>query len=138
MAKFTYRFLIYGVVILYILLDLQVFKGPMHTWMMTKRGKDPATLRAEGVAATVYGQAILESQVEYRMKEYLYTRGRTIEDLSKAEHPLVFRYCLENLITEHLIRIKAHYNQSQLSKSPSLQQEIENHSRYAFDQSFLK
>lgn len=115
--KFSYRFLLYGVVVLYIILDLNVFKGPMHSWLMTKRGKSAEELRAEGVAATVYSQCILESQVEFRMSEYLYARGRNMDSVSPAEYPILFKHCLEQLITEHLLRIKTYYHESDLEIS---------------------
>lgn len=119
--KFSYRFLLYGVVVLYIILDINVFKGPMHSWLMTKRGKNATELRAEGVAATVYTQCILESQVAFRMSEFLYRRGRKMDSVSQAEYPVLFRHCLEQLITEHLLRVKTYYHESKLEISSEVE-----------------
>ena len=111
---FTYRFIIYGVVVLYMLLDINLFKGPIYKWTLEKRGKNYTELRADGVSALVYGQPILNSQVEYEMESYLYKRGRTLAEVTKKEYPILFEHCLQALITRHLLRIKTHHNEQGL------------------------
>ena len=126
MKKLVYRFLIYGVVIAYILLDIQVFKGPMHNWVLAQRGRSVAELREQGVAATVYGQPILKTQVEFRLQEYLYKRGRLLAEVSEGEYPSLFNYCLEELVLEHLLRIKVHHNEKRLKAVTDEVIELEN------------
>lgn len=111
---FTYRFIIYGVVVLYMLLDINLFKGPLYHWVLEKRGKSYTELRAEGVSALVYGQPIMDSQVEYEMASYLYKRGRTLTEVSEQEYPSLFEHCLQTLVTRHLLRVKTHHNEQEL------------------------
>lgn len=113
---FVYRFLIYGVVVAYVLLDLKVVKGPLHNWVLAKRGMNHAELIAEGVVATVYGQPIVKDQVDYQMSQYLYLRGRTRDQLSNKEQELIFNHCLEQLILQHLLRTKVHHNEVDMPK----------------------
>ena len=114
---FTFRFIIYGIIVAYIILDIRVFKGPMYDWVLSQRGTDIHELRAEGVAATVYGQPILEEQVKYRMQKYLYVRGRS--QTTTQEYPTLFKHCLEELILEHLLRVKTHHNERKLPPLPA-------------------
>ncbi len=113
---FTFRFIIYGIVAAYVTLDVKVFHGPVHTWVAEKRGADIGDLRAAGVAAMVYGQPIVESQVRYRIEEHLYVRGRSMQDVSAEEETKLFEVCLEELILEHLLRVKVHHNERKLPK----------------------
>lgn len=113
----TLRFILYGVVLAYLVGDLQLFQGPLHQWLLTKRGHDAQSYEEAGVVAMVYGKPILKSQVKFRMQEYLYKRGRKEEELSAPESPLIFKYCLEKLIMEELVRIKAHFNEKKVSAS---------------------
>jgi len=115
---FVYRFLIYGVIVLYLLLDLKVVQGPLHQWVMAKQGATVEELRGAGIAATVYQQPILISQVEYRLASYLYRRGRSQEDMSEQEYRLVFQHCLEELILEHFVRAKTYHNEMELPPIP--------------------
>jgi len=126
MKGFTIRFLIYGLIAAYIFIDVKVIKGPIHGWILEQRGKSVEELRAEGVAATVFGQPIFESQVDYRIQEYLYQRGERLENLSEIAQKVTYKKCLEELILEHLIRIKVHHNASRIKGiSDQVTEEIE-------------
>jgi len=109
---FAIRFIIYGIIVAYIILDIRIFKGPMYDWVLSQKGTSVEELKADGVVATVYGQPIFETQVKYRMQQYLYVRGRS--QTSPEEYPNLFKYCLEELILEHLLRVKTHHNERNL------------------------
>ena len=111
---FVWRFIIYGIVVAYVLLDLKVIKGPIHGWVLAQHGTDVSVLREQGVAALVYGQPLMRDQVTYRMEEHLYVRGRRLSDLSDAESDLLYQHCRQELILEHLLRIKTHHNERHL------------------------
>ena len=115
---FTARFIIYGIVVAYVLLDLNVLQGPVYKWVREKQGYNLQDLREQGVAAVVYGQPIMKGQVSYRIEEYLYARGRTVDSVTPQEHSLLASLCLEELIHEALLRVKVHHNEVDLPPLP--------------------
>lgn len=116
---FVYRFFIYGAVVCYVLLDLKVVKGPLHGWIMTKQGLSYEEYLEKGVVALVFGQPIVEAQVEYKVQEYLYLRGRSRESVGEQEHKMLYAHCLQELIEIQLLRIKTHHNASGLPEIPA-------------------
>lgn len=113
--SFLYRFIIYGIVATYMLLDIKVFQGPVYQWVIEQNGEDYSSLRARGVVALVYGQPIMREQVEYRMEHYYYVRGLEPSELGETSQDVAFRFCLEELIREHLLRVKVHHNENELN-----------------------
>ena len=108
------RLVLYSLALVYLMLDLFVFEGPL---LRHFRQRDPASpeqiaaAKAKGVVARVYSQPILLTQVDRRLEEDLWKEGRLLEDLSPAERKLRRRAALEVLIDLHLLgRIKVHYN----------------------------
>ncbi len=137
MNKLLYRFIIYGAIVAYMLLDLNVLHGPMHQWLLSKQGDDLESLQQQGVAALVYGQPIMESQVTYAITDSLYRRGRTLEQISAQERLLLFSHHLERLILEHLLRIKTHHNVKELPPvSPDLLDQAIERSNQQFGDSY--
>lgn len=103
------RFGVYGVMVLYLACDLFVFKGPIHRSLNEPRGDreaDVAEAKASGVVARVYYRPIYRAQIEEKLKEYLWRRGKTIEDTTAGERRLLRRIVVHRLIDDELVKLQ--------------------------------
>ncbi|MGC6426937.1 MAG: peptidyl-prolyl cis-trans isomerase [Akkermansiaceae bacterium] len=108
-VKLAIRFAIYLAVLAYLVCDLFVWKGPLHeTVAGTNLDSEEAIAEAKamGIAARVYHQPIYRAQVETRVAEYLWKRGRVLEEASLSERRFLREMAIEQLIDELLIKIQ--------------------------------
>ena len=100
---------VYCVLVGYLVCDLFVFKGPIYKTLNTAP-RDETLIRAEasasGVAAKVYGRSIFRAQVEEAVKEYLWRRGRTLEETSGSERRMLRKLVVNQLIDEELMKLQ--------------------------------
>ena len=107
--KMAIRMGIYVVMIGYLLLDLFVFEGPIKKGLTGPAPDSPeaiAAAKAKGVVARVYAQPIYRAQIEGREKEYLWERGRKIEEVPLAERKLIRNIALQEMIDERLVKVQ--------------------------------
>ena len=100
---------IYALLIGYLLLDLFVFKGPLKKTLTEPQLDTEAAIaeaKAQGVVARVYYEPIYRKQVEERMKEYLWRRGRTPEETTFGERKSLRKVLLNEMIDELLVKIQ--------------------------------
>lgn len=69
-----------------------------------------AEAKAMGIAARVYHRPIYRAQVETRVAEHLWTRGRTLEGASSAERRFLRELAVQQLIDELLIKIQINFS----------------------------
>ncbi len=107
------RLVLYLVAIAYLVLDLFVIGGPVRRAVFRQRPDSPEVIAAakrEGVAARVFFQPILLTQVDRRVEEELWKQGRTLEDLGPGEHKFLRLAAVNDLVDLHLLRTKVRYN----------------------------
>ena len=100
---------IYALLIGYLLLDLFVFKGPLKKTLTEPQLDTEAAIaeaKAQGIVARVYYEPIYRKQVEERMKEYLWRRGRTPEETTFGERKSLRKVLLDEMIDELLVKIQ--------------------------------
>lgn len=107
------RFLLYGVVLGYLALDLFVMKGPVWQRVEKARTDQVAALnekKADGLVAQVFSQSIVIGQVDRRVRERFFLGGIDLQAVS-AEQLLLHRIIAVNdLVDEALLRRKADTN----------------------------
>ncbi|MEM9080375.1 MAG: peptidylprolyl isomerase [Verrucomicrobiota bacterium] len=104
---------LYGLALVYLFLDLFVFHGPLRKKI---RGADLASAQAiaeemeRGVAARVYFQPILLTQIDRAVEERLWREGKGVEGLSSDRLKELRLAAINRLFDEHLLRIKVRFN----------------------------
>ena len=122
------RAVIYGVAMLYLLLDLVVLQGPFYRKLKSSSpGSQEAIAREEarGVAARVYYQPVLLTQIDRAVEKRLWSRGRTPEGLLGERLRQARMAALNEIFEEHLLRIKVRFNSGEFEVSEEeLAQEV--------------
>lgn len=113
---------LWSVLCVYLACDFFLLRGPL------KRRLDamfPSAVAASqrdkeaGVIARVCGHPITRGQVDWRMQEHLWRRGKTLQSASSLERGLFERLGLEELIDETLLGIKVDANAKHAVVHPS-------------------
>lgn len=107
--KLAIRFAIYFALIVYLIIDLFIWKGPVSRATLGPQLDSEeaiAEAKAMGIVARVYYQPIYRAQVETRIEEHLWKRGRTLEQTSKPERRLLREVAAEQLIDELLMKVQ--------------------------------
>ena len=114
------RAILYSVTLLYLFVDLFVLKGPLYQRV---KNADPRSEKviaeesARGVAARVYYQPILLTQIDRAVEERLWNRGRSAAGLEGEELRQERMAVLNKLFQEHLLRIKVRFNAEEIEVS---------------------
>jgi len=104
--KLLLRIVIYAAICGYLYGDFFIFKGPLSRMVHEDEQsseKKIAEAKAAGVVARAYYQPIYRTQVEERMREYLWRRG---QGLPEAGVKILREAVLAELIDELLIKIQ--------------------------------
>lgn len=115
--KMALRMGIYVVLVGYLVCDLFVFSGPVYRSLndpMLDEDVAIAEARAAGVVARVYFRPIFRTQIEEAMKEYLWRRGRTVDETSAAERKMLRELLLNQLIDDELIKLQIKVTESEV------------------------
>lgn len=118
------RFGVYGVLVIYLTCDLFVFKGPVYTSLNEPRRdeiSEVAEAEASGVVARVYSRPIFRAQVEEKMAEYLWRRGRKIAETTNGERKLLRRVIVNELIDDELVKLQIKVSMTEEVKVPKNQ-----------------
>ena len=103
------RFGVYGVLVVYLACDLFVFQGPVYKSLIEPQRDEKteiAEAKASGVVARVYYRPIFRAQVEEKMVEYLWRRGRIIEETTAGERKLLRQVIVNELIDDELVKLQ--------------------------------
>ncbi|MBK1855521.1 peptidylprolyl isomerase [Verrucomicrobiaceae bacterium 5K15] len=114
--SFVIRMTLWSVLVLYMVCDFFVFKGPLQQELqaMFRSPADRAQrAMSQGVCAKVWNGPIYRSQVDYRVQEKLWRTGRDPEKVSEQELKLLRWAALDDLIDEAILRIKARVNREE-------------------------
>jgi hypothetical protein len=118
------RFGVYGVLVIYLACDLFVFQGPVHKSLnepQLDKKTEIAEARASGVVARVYYRPIFRAQVEEKMVEYLWRRGRTIDETTAGERKLLRQVIVNELIDDELVKLQIKVSMSEEVNVPGNQ-----------------
>lgn len=113
---FPIKMAIYTLVIAYLWLDLFVFYGPLSRRVKNvnpRSAENVAYAKEHGVAARVFYQPIYLTQVDYALEEKFWRQGKgreMLEGMSAAALSFHRGAVLQELIDDHLFRVKVLYN----------------------------
>lgn len=103
MKGFPWRFAVYFVLAIYLFADLYACRGPLYrriTWSAA------ATADKSGnaaIAATVYGRPITLLELTEAMRDHLWRRGETWEELGAEAQKQTRWLVIENLVNDRMI-----------------------------------
>lgn len=103
------RLTIYSILVGYLLIDLFVMSGPLYralTHSPMEREAAIAEAKANGMVARVYFRPIYKAQVENAMVEYLWRRGRGLDQTTPAEREIIRNIMLNRLIDQELLKLQ--------------------------------
>ena len=114
------RAIVYGLALIYIGLDLLVLRGPLYR---TIRNADPRSEKviteetSKGVAARVFYQPILLTQIDRAIERRFWLRGKSVEGLAGEALRSERMAALNEIFEEHLLRIKVRFNLKEIQVS---------------------
>lgn len=114
--SFVVRMVLWTVLVGYLALDFLVFSGPLKRELRRAFPTDGDKLELaikEGICARVHSAPIYLGQVERRVQENLWRAGRKLENVGEKELKLLRWVALNELIDEHLVRIKVRVNREE-------------------------
>lgn len=117
LGKFSLRLALYGVVLLYFVGDLFIFKGPLRRKIDRADPKSAEAIqlaKSNGVVARVFNLQITRSQLERAVRERLWLEGKTLDSITPENRKTIRYAALDELIEHELLRVKAKVNAPQL------------------------
>lgn len=114
------RAIIYSVALIYLFVDLFVLKGPLYR---SVKDADPRSEKviaeetARGVAARVYYQPVLLTQIDRSVEKRLWKRGKSAQGLAGEELKQLRMAALNEIFEQHLLRIKVRFNANEIRVS---------------------
>lgn len=118
-GKFTLRFAIYGVVLLYLVADLILFHGPLYQRIEAARlnsAASQADAETRGIVAVVYGREISLAQIDHLVITRLTQAGGPAIDTLPPPQLRLHRYAaLGDLIDHEILRVKVMHSSTELA-----------------------
>ena len=114
------RAIVYGVALLYLFVDLFVVKGPLYRGVKNSNPRSEKVIAEEtarGVAARVFFQPILLTQIDRAVERRFWLRGKNPQSLSKESLRIERMAALNEIFEEHLLRIKVRFNADEIGIS---------------------
>lgn len=114
------RVILYSVALIYLFIDLFVVKGPLYRKV---KNADPRSEKviaeetARGVAARVFYQPILLTQIDRSVEKRLWKRGKSVEGLEGESLKQLRMAALNGIFEQHLLRIKVRFNANEINVS---------------------
>lgn len=118
--SFVVRMVCWSGLTLYLIADFFIFTGPLKQELRKLYPTDAekmAEIIAEGICAKVYNEPIYLTQVDRRVIEKLWRTGRNPENVHTREVKILRWAAMDELIDEHLLRIKAKVNAKEVTVS---------------------
>lgn len=100
-TRFPWRVAVYGIVILYLFIDLYWLGGPLSTHLLKRQQLDPV---ARGWVASVYGQPVTSAQLDTAVQARLFRRGHQLADYSGQSLLALKINVLEDIIQHRVLR----------------------------------
>lgn len=116
MKRFPWRALLYLGILLYLLIDLRWWRGPLYHKIQSHRG--PTSVESalkKGWVAIVNQEPITRLQLDVALYRHLYQRGKKPEEIPEATLKMMRRAVVQTLINNTLVR---HYADGPKFKAP--------------------
>lgn len=120
MKRFPWRFLVYAVVLLYLVLDLKTCQGPLHRALLNRRDVTLEEAQKNRWVAIVNREPITSEQLDLAVYRHLYQRGKAPEEIPDKNYLMIRRATLQSLIDDTLVR---QYSEGDQYRAP--QEEID-------------
>lgn len=104
MKRFTWRALLYAIVLGYLVLDLKVCHGPLREAMRSRRDAAVAAAGERGWVALVNLEPLTREQLDLAVARHLHQRGREAGEIPEKSLALIRRAVLQSLIDDTLVR----------------------------------
>ncbi|MEM6911149.1 MAG: peptidylprolyl isomerase [Verrucomicrobiota bacterium] len=115
-ARFPWRAVIYGVVILYLFVDLYWVAGPLRGQL--ERWRSPQdSVEAGPVAALLYGEPLTLTTLDQAVVRYLWKRGRSVEGLSPRMRRELRLAVLRELVIDRALEVRAKYQDQEIDEA---------------------
>ena len=102
--RFPWRMILYGIVLLYLIGDLQLFDGPLHRAIEKRRNISSAEHAIEkGWVAVVNGESITLTRLARSVDAHLHVRGKSRSDLSATALRHIRGATLQQLIDDLVV-----------------------------------
>jgi peptidyl-prolyl cis-trans isomerase C len=114
------RALIYSVALVYLFVDLFVLKGPLYRSVKDANPRSEKVIAEEtarGVAARVFYQPILLTQIDRTVEKRLWKRGESVAGLGGEALKQQRMAALHEIFEQHLLRVKVRFNANEISVS---------------------
>lgn len=105
--KFQMRWSIWGMALVYLILDLLVVSGPLHKRINSWSIDSTASLEQAkkfGVVALAHGRPITAMQLDRACHERVWLEGKSWSDIDAARQKSIRQNCLTDLIDQQLLR----------------------------------
>lgn len=119
-----WRLAIWSLLMLYIALDLLLFKGPVDELVEKLRNNDPGLEddTKRGIVSRVFNRPIYLSQIDFAVDQKLWATGRTREGIQDQERKFLRAEALRNIQDQYILREKVKLNSA---KHPVSDEEID-------------
>lgn len=104
MKRFPWRFLLYAVVLLYLVLDLKVCHGPLNRAILHRRDAALEEAQKNRWVAIVNREPITGNQLDLSVYRHLYQRGKEPDEITEKNLLMIRRAVLQTLIDNTLVR----------------------------------
>ena len=110
--KFIWRLGLWSLLMLYILLDLLLFKGPVNKMANKLRNEQPRFEddSKRGIAARVFNRPIYLSQIDFAVDQKLWSTGKTREGIKDKQRLFLRAEALRNIADQYILREKVRLN----------------------------
>lgn len=111
--SFVVRMIVWSSLALYLVCDFFWLEGPLKRELRKQfpsKQEQHQNAVTQGICAKIYNQPIYISQVDRRVREKLYRTGRTPDSVKNKEYQWLRWAVIDELIAEHLLRIKTEAN----------------------------
>lgn len=112
--KFIWRLAIWSLLMLYIALDLLIFKGPVDKIAEKLRNNQPSIEddAKRGIAARVFNRPIYLSQIDFAVDQKLWSTGKTREGIKDQQRFFLRAEALRNIQDQYILREKVKLNKA--------------------------
>ena len=110
--KFLWRLGLWSLLMLYIALDLLIFKGPVNTIADKLRSDQPKFEddAQRGIAARVFNRPIYLSQIDFAVDQKLWSTAQTREGIQDKQRLFLRAEALRNIADQYILREKVRLN----------------------------
>lgn len=110
--KFLWRLVLWSLLMLYIALDLLIFKGPVDQIARKLRNDQPQYQddRARGIVSRVFNRPIYLSQVDYAVDQKLWATGKSREGIKEKQRLFLRAEALRTIQDQYILREKIKLN----------------------------